>query len=191
MASNTMNDILAQLTAVADVLSEETVKACAEKIDAHERVFVYGAGRSGLMLRALAMRLMQMGKCAYVVGETVTPSVEEGDLLILASASGKTHSVCHYAEVAKNCGVDLMIITAKKEQVSSAAFAAENAADSPLTAIAPADVRFSVPDKDSGTGGGQVMGSLFEQSLLLFGDSLVQHLAVDPQRMRKNHANLE
>ncbi|MBQ8814990.1 MAG: SIS domain-containing protein [Lachnospiraceae bacterium] len=188
MSSTTMNDILGQLGTVADGLSEETVKACAEKIDAHSRVFVYGAGRSGLMLRALAMRLMQMGKCAYVVGETVTPSVEEGDLLILASASGKTHSVCHYAEVAKNCGVDLMIITAKKEQVSSAA---ENVAGSPLTAIAPADVQFSVPDKDSGTGSGQVMGSLFEQSLLLFGDSLVQHLAVDPQRMRKNHANLE
>lgn len=177
MASTTMNDILAQLTAVADALSEETVNVCAEKINAHGRVFVYGAGRSGLMLRALAMRLMQMGKCAYVVGETVTPSVEEGDLLILASASGKTHSVCHYAEVARNCGVDLLVITAAEH--------------SPLTAIASADVRFSVPDKDSATGGGQVMGSLFEQSLLLFGDSLVQHLAVDPQRMRKNHANLE
>lgn len=191
MSSTTMNNILAQLNAVADALSEETVKACAEKIDAHGRVFVYGAGRSGLMLRALAMRLMQMGKCAYVVGETVTPSVEEGDLLILASASGKTHSVCHYAEVAKGCGVDLLIITAQKERVSSAESAAEHTADSPLTAIAPADVCFSVPDKDSVTGSGQVMGSLFEQSLLLFGDSLVQHLAADPRKMRKNHANLE
>ena len=97
MARTTIKEILSQLQTVADSLSEDTVKVCAEKIDAHGRVFVYGAGRSGLMLRALAMRLMQMGKCAYVVGETVTPSVEEGDLLILASASGKTHSVCHYA----------------------------------------------------------------------------------------------
>ena len=177
MARTTIKEILSQLQMVADSLPEDTVNACAEKINAHGRVFVYGAGRSGLMLRALAMRLMQMGKCAYVVGETVTPSVEEGDLLILASASGKTHSVCHYAEVAKHCGVDLLIVTAAEH--------------SPLTAIAPADVRFSVPDKDSAAGGGQVMGSLFEQSLLLFGDSLVQHLAVDPQKMRRNHANLE
>ena len=139
MARTTIKEILSQLQTVADSLSEDTVKVCAEKIDAHGRVFVYGAGRSGLMLRALAMRLMQMGKCAYVVGETVTPSVEEGDLLILASASGKTHSVCHYAEVAKHCGVDLLIITAAEQ--------------SPLTAIAPADVRFSVPDKDSAAGG--------------------------------------
>lgn len=177
MASTAMNDILTQLRTVSEALDEDTVRKCAEKINAHGRVFVYGAGRSGLMLRALAMRLMQMGRCVYVVGETVTPAVEEGDLLILASASGKTHSVCHYAEAAKGCGTKLLIITAAEA--------------SPLTAIAPADVRFSVPDKDSTSGGGQVMGSLFEQSLLLFGDSIVQYLAADLQVMRKKHANLE
>ena len=175
--NSSMKQILAELQSVADALPESAVKACTEKINAHSRIFVYGAGRSGLMLRALAMRLMQMGKCVYVVGETVTPAIGEGDLLVLASASGNTHSVCHYAGTAKSCGANLLIITA--------------AESSALTDIQAADMRFSVPDKDSAAAGGQVMGSLFEQTLLLFGDAVVQCLAADSQMMRKNHANLE
>ena len=49
-------------------------REAAECVRAHDRVFVGGAGRSGLMLRAFAMRLMQTGREVCVIGETVTPS---------------------------------------------------------------------------------------------------------------------
>ena len=49
------------------------------------------------------MRLMQMGYISYVVGETITPALKEGDLLIVASASGETNSVCQAVKSAL-CG---------------------------------------------------------------------------------------
>ncbi len=177
MQGNALNRILTRLGALAETLCEDSFNACVRKIERHERIFVCGAGRSGLMLRALAMRLMQSGRCAYVVGETVTPSLGEGDLLIAASASGSTYSVCHNAETAKKCGADLLIITAAR--------------DSELTRIAPADLLLDAPHKDSSPSDGQVMGSLFEQALLLICDAMVSEMAPDPKLMRKNHANLE
>lgn len=171
-----MTSIVNELAAIAAALPADAAARCAARIEEHERVFVYGAGRSGLMLRALAMRLAQMGKTAYVVGETVTPAVASGDLLILASASGTTHSVCRYARIAADLGVDLLVISAREE--------------SELASIRQPDVVFAAPTKDSGAGK-QVMGSLFEQSLLLFGDAVVSCIHADPALMRRNHANLE
>lgn len=42
-----------------------------------DRVFVAGAGRSLLMVKAFAMRLMHIGKPVYAVRETVTPAAGE------------------------------------------------------------------------------------------------------------------
>jgi len=177
MALNEMNRILAQLQRVGDCLPTDAAERAARRILSHERVFVHGAGRSGLMLRALAMRLAQMGRCVYVAGETVTPAIRRGDLLIVASASGTTASVLRAAEVARSCGADVLTITAT--------------ADSPLTAVHPADVLMDTPTKDRAQADGQAMGSLFEQALLIFGDAVVQCMGADPLQMRKNHANLE
>lgn len=171
-----MKDILAELYLLAEKVPSETIDHCAEKIAAHPRTFVYGAGRSGLMLRALAMRLAQMGRTAYVVGETTTPAIGEGDLLIVASASGKTHTAVHFAQTARSCGSELMILTATER--------------SPLTELSGADALFSAPTKDSAAAS-QPMGSLFEQALLLFCDAVVRRLSADPAAMRRAHANLE
>jgi len=169
--------ILRELTGAAHCISEADIKRCTQKIAAHERIFVYGAGRSGLMLKALAMRLMQLGKTVYVVGETVTPAIREKDLLITASASGSTHSVCHYAAAAQKEKADLLVITAQ--------------AASPLAQISAPDLIISAPDKHHLPQTGQLMGSLFEQMLLLAGDAIAMALADDRETLSQNHANLE
>lgn len=168
--------ICAELTAVLRLVPEETIRRAADAAAEHGRVFVCGAGRSGLMLRAFAMRLAQMGKTVYVVGETVTPAIGRGDLLILASASGTTAGVCLNAETAQRAGAELFVITAS--------------ARSPLTALHPADVLIPAGTKDGGAGE-QIMGSLFEQALLIFLDSAMLRLSVDAAQMRARHANLE
>jgi len=168
--------ILSELEALAKQLPEEAIRHCAGAIADHKRVFVHGAGRSGLMLRALAMRLAQMGKTVYVAGETITPAIGPGDLLVLASASGNTHSVCHYARIADAAGADLLVITASPQSTLAQLHAPEVLIPSP-----------SKEDADSS----QIMGSLFEQMLLILGDAIVQQLAPDAQQMRKRHANLE
>jgi 6-phospho-3-hexuloisomerase len=41
------------------------------------RILVMGAGRSGLVGRAFAMRLLHLGYNAYVLGETIVPAIRE------------------------------------------------------------------------------------------------------------------
>ena len=48
-------------------------------LDQAKRIFVSGAGRSGLIGRFFAMRLMHSGYDVSVVGEIVTPSIKSGD----------------------------------------------------------------------------------------------------------------
>lgn len=169
--------ILCELTQCAQLVSADAVALAAQKISAHERIFVYGAGRSGLMLKALAMRLCQMGKTVYVVGETITPALEAQDLLLLASASGHTESVLRYARRARGLGAELLIITGSDA--------------SPLCEIAPADLLIPAASKRDDGASAQPMGSAFEQMLLLAGDALILHLAQDIPAMRARHANLE
>lgn len=165
------------LSEVFENLPGNSAECAACTIRSHRRIFVYGAGRSGLMLKALAMRLAQAGRIVFVVGETVTPAIEKNDLLILASASGNTASVCRYAKTAKDVGADLLILTASPK--------------SELTGISPADVCFCTPTKEDGENSVSLMGTLFEQALLLFCDQVVLCLNENTADMRSRHANLE
>ncbi|MGN1377784.1 MAG: 6-phospho-3-hexuloisomerase, partial [Dorea sp.] len=54
-------DINTELKLASDQVTEEQLDRFIAALDSHERIFVYGTGRSGLMLKALAMRLMQIG----------------------------------------------------------------------------------------------------------------------------------
>lgn len=75
------------------------------------RLFIMGAGRSGLVARAFAMRLMHLGMTVYVVGETTTPSVQEDDLVVAISGSGETRSIANLGRIAKDIGSMLVTIT--------------------------------------------------------------------------------
>lgn len=169
--------ILQELASAAQAVDQDAVHRCAQKIATHNRVFVCGAGRTGLMLKALAMRLMQLGKTVYVVGETITPSIQAGDLLIAASASGTTFSVCHFAAEAAKMQAAVLVITAEKE--------------SELAKISAPDVIIPAPTKHNLAASGQLMGSLFEQMVLIFSDAVTMALAEDRQALSRNHANLE
>ncbi|HDL15526.1 MAG TPA: SIS domain-containing protein, partial [Euryarchaeota archaeon] len=70
-----------------------------------------GAGRSGLVAKAFAMRLMHLGITVYVVGESVTPSITDKDLLITISGSGETTSIVTSGKIAKSSGAKLAVIT--------------------------------------------------------------------------------
>ena len=148
----------------------------ANAIKAHNRIFVYGAGRSGLMIKAFAMRLAQAGYTVYAVGEVTTPAITEGDLLVLASASGETASVIRCAETARAVGADVLALTAS--------------AHATLVSIADEIAVFSAPTKNE-QGSGAVMGTVFEQAVLLYCDKIVEALGADTAKMRARHANLE
>jgi 6-phospho-3-hexuloisomerase len=74
-------------------------------------IFLMGAGRSGLVAKAFAMRLMQLGFNVFVVGESTTPAVREDDVVIAISGSGETRSISDLGRIAKEIGSCLVTIT--------------------------------------------------------------------------------
>ena len=106
-----MSTITRHVESVAEELGEEEVEALIDAILSARKVFVYGAGRSGLVAKAFAMRLMHLGINVFVVGEIITPAIEREDLLITISGSGETTSVVNAAKIAKNVGAKVALIT--------------------------------------------------------------------------------
>lgn len=76
------------------------------------KVFIYGVGRSGLISKGFAIRLVQMGLEVFFVGETITPIVEEGNLVIIVSYSGETMSAIQTANIVRRVGAKVITITA-------------------------------------------------------------------------------
>jgi len=77
----------------------------------NKKILVVGAGRSGLVGRAFAMRLMHLNFNVHVVGETITPAIEKDDILLAISGSGSTTTVVTAAKIAKKVGAKIVGIT--------------------------------------------------------------------------------
>jgi len=75
------------------------------------RVFIYGAGRSGFMGRAFAQRLMHLGIKSCYISDAVTYRYTINDLLIIISGSGETTSSVAIAQKAYNIGGTIFLIT--------------------------------------------------------------------------------
>jgi 6-phospho-3-hexuloisomerase len=58
------------------------------------------------------MRLMHVGKNAHIVGETCTPRICCGHLLVAISASGRTRMILDIAAVARRQGAKVIAMTA-------------------------------------------------------------------------------
>lgn len=166
-------------------IKPEAADAFVKLIDEADEIFINGAGRSGYMARGFAMRLMHMGLKSYVVGDTVTPNIKAGDVLVVCSGSGETKSLVCNAEKAKSVGAKIALVTINPE--------------STIGLMADAVVEISAPSPKSAKQGQihsiQPEGSLFEQSLLLFLDlSVIQLMKKHGQTtetMFGRHANLE
>lgn len=175
--------VAAELYQAFQQINEDEVTGLAERITKANRVFVAGAGRSGLMGRAFAMRLMQLGIPVYVVGETVTPAIKAGDLLVIGSGSGETPLLVAFANKSTSLHADVVLITLSAHSTIG------RTANHTITLTG---ARKDQIDADVSI---QPMGSLYEQTLLLFYDvvilSLMQMLEMDTSRMYENHANLE
>jgi len=155
-----------------------------DRLQKAERIFCAGAGRSGLMVRSFAMRLMQMGIECFVVGETVTPSIGRGDLLLVGSGSGETKGLLHMAEKARDIGAEVALVTSRRD--SSIGTQAD------LTVILPGTTAKVAGSSVSTV---QPRGSLFEQVLLVFLETLVvmlmNRMNFTPDAIMERHANLE
>jgi 3-hexulose-6-phosphate synthase/6-phospho 3-hexuloisomerase len=168
-------------------VSQPDYQAFLDQLSGSSRLFVAGAGRSGLVARAFAMRLMHLGRCVYVVGEIVTPAIGADDTLLILSGSGETASLVQMARKAKACGARLLLVTIQPTstlgQLADTVLRMPGAA--PKAAQTDQDSVISILP----------MGSLFEQSLSLLLEATVIKLMVQEQApeeaMFARHANLE
>ena len=162
--------------------------ALIDAIRSADRIFTAGAGRSLLMIRGFAMRLMHLGLTVYVVGETVTPAITDRDLLIIASGSGETGTLKVVAEKAKKQGARLALITIHPDSSIG------KIADLTVTIPAPEN-KTSRSEKE--TGSVQPGGSTFEQSVLVLGDAMIiqmlreMNVESGNKQIMSLHANLE
>lgn len=175
--------IQGEIVSTTNAIDVGQLAVVAERIRRAERVFLAGAGRSGLVLRMAAMRLMHLGLTVHVAGDTTTPAIAAGDLLVVASGSGTTSGVVKAAETAIAAGANVAVVTTNP--------------GSPLAGLADALVIIPAAQKtDHGSSlSRQYSGSLFEQSLFLATEAVFQTLwenTDEPaEQLWLRHANLE
>jgi 6-phospho-3-hexuloisomerase len=111
----TMESIAGRVRKEADSLNRSEVNTFVAEIMAihkdRHRIYLLGEGRSGLVGRAFAMRLMHVGFDVNVFGEVVTPAVREKDLVIAVSGTGETTTVNEIARIAKQHGARIVAVT--------------------------------------------------------------------------------
>lgn len=193
----TMKEIVIFIDKVIERLRDDEVRAMIDAlVDAYRngrKVLVMGAGRSGLVGRAFAMRLMHLGFNVYVLGETITPSIGENDVVVAISGSGRTQLIVTAAEAAKKVKAKIIAITSY--------------IDSPLAKLA--DIVVEIPGRtklapDIDYFARQILGiheplaplgTLFEDTAMVFLDGvtveLMHRLGKSEKDLRAKHANIE
>jgi 6-phospho 3-hexuloisomerase len=146
------------------------------------RVFVYGTGRSGLVARAFGVRLAHLGYTTYVIGETITAPVHAKDLVVLVSGSGETYPVVMTAEIARDIGAKVCVLTARPA--------------SRLAQHADVLLRLDADVEDEAKRARLApLGTIFEVSAWLLLDGVVGDLMnrrnQTEEMMRQRHATLE
>ncbi|GAX38306.1 6-phospho-3-hexuloisomerase [Nodularia sp. NIES-3585] len=181
--SDAIELVLIENKSVLEKINYFTIAQLGQTIMNSPRIFVAGEGRSGLVIKMFAMRLMHLGHQVYVVGETITPSIQAGDLLINFSGSGTTEHIWQITHKSKEIGAYVASVTTQ--------------ADSPLAKIADFLVLIEAAAKQdhSHQKSQQFSGSLFEQASLLLFDTLFHVLfkeyGKNAESLWSLHANLE
>jgi len=192
-----MREIASFISSAIDLIRwyqvEQMIEILLEAYKKRKIILVMGAGRSGLVGRAFAMRLMHLGFNAYVLGDTIVPPVKEGDVVIAISGSGRTQLIVTAAEAARTVKAKVIAITSFP--------------DSPLASIA--DIVVEIPGRTKVSRmedyfARQILGiheplaplgTLFEDTAMVFLDALIvelmHRLEKSEEDLRNAHANIE
>jgi 6-phospho-3-hexuloisomerase len=158
-------------------IPKETADSCVEMIVGAGRIFIFGVGRSGLVGQAFAVRLVQLGLNVHFVGDTTTPIVKEGDLLIAISNTGETMSAVQTANIVRRLNAKVIVITGKENSKLS------HAGNVVVVINEPSDHERAKKAP---------LGTIFEDGAMLFMDGLVpvlmERLKQTEHDMRARHA---
>jgi 6-phospho-3-hexuloisomerase len=172
--------ILGKISESIEQVDRKKVDETLSKLLESRKIFVFGVGRSGLVAKAFAMRLIHLGLKVYVIGETITPYVEENDVVIAISGSGETSSVIRAARIVCKIRAYLISLTSNPEstlaQMSNLTIILRPISDGKKKELAP-------------------LGTLFEDAAAILLDSFVAELMARKNEteasMSARHATLE
>ncbi len=173
-----LGGVLAQITPeMADTLIRE--------LEAAPRIFGCASGRSGFILRGFLMRLMHLGFTVYFVGETTTPRIRPGDLLIVMSGSGETAFPREMQRRANAAGARTLALTAHADSTIGR--------EAQVVITIPGTTKLT---RTQETASVQCPGSLYEQATFLFLEAVVlilyqRRAGHDQGEILERHADLE
>ncbi|MDI6642989.1 MAG: 6-phospho-3-hexuloisomerase [Candidatus Hodarchaeaceae archaeon] len=188
-----MGEILEHLRIASKKLTKRQVDGFIRTLLAAQRVFVVGAGRSGMVMKAFAMRLMHLDMDVYVVGETITPALRTGDVLVALSGSGETDLIVEAARIAKKVGAKIVAITSYPK--SSLARFADSLVILPGRTKVARTTRFMKRELAGEYASLAPLGTLFEVTALVFLDGVIASLMVKlgrkEEELKARHATIE
>ena len=190
-----MRLMASKIRAIANTISDEDAERFIQEMLRAKRIYVIGAGRSGLVAKAFAMRLMHLGLKAYVVGETITPALNKGDVMVIFSGSGRTKTVADLAETAKEIGGRICLITSNGEsrigKISDCLVIIEHHRDDVEDDAAEFEIRQMMGDHKSFA----PLGTLFETASMIFADAVISRMMeitmTDENALKNRHTNIE
>jgi len=97
---------------LGEQLDFRAVAALVSRPQQAERIFVVGAGRTSLALKAAAMRLIHLFMNVLLVNKTSRPAIQANNLLLAGSGPGTTSTIVKAAEKAAAAGTMGAISTA-------------------------------------------------------------------------------
>lgn len=169
--------ILGNISSALDSVTQEEMDWCIDHILSAKKVFLYGVGRSGLVGKAFAMRLVQMGLQAFFIGETVSPVVTKEDLAIIISNTGETISAIQTANILRRVGAEVIVVSGDRT--------------SNLARAGNMVIHIDVPSTNKRKHYAP-LGTLFEDASLIFFDLIVPLLMArlneTEESLRRRHA---
>jgi 6-phospho-3-hexuloisomerase len=174
-----------ELGAVLARLTSDMAETLIHEVETAPRIFGCAAGRSGFILRGFLMRLMHLGFTVYFVGETTTPRVRPGDLLIVMSGSGETAQPREMQRRANTAGARTLALTTHPESTIGR--------EAQVTINIPGTTKLTLNQEAKSV---QCPGSLFEQATFLFLEAVVlilyqRRLGTNRGDVLDRHADLE
>lgn len=172
---------------------DDIVRVLMDARENGKRLFVIGMGRSGLVAKAFALRLLHLGFHVYVLGETINPAAVPGDVLLAISGSGETNVVVSEAQLARRIGVKVVAVTSHPDSPLG------KRADHVVTVKGRTRVakrrdyllRQILGEHEPLA----PLGTMFEIACMIFLDSLIvelmDRLSLTEEDLRKRHATIE
>ncbi|AUB55114.1 MULTISPECIES: 6-phospho-3-hexuloisomerase [Methanobacterium] len=191
--NDAIEEIVDNVRSVSAELDPKNIKDMTSLLQTSQHVFVMGLGRSGLVARAFAMRLMHLGISVYVVGETTTPALTSDDCLLAISGSGETFSIISAANIAHKRGTKIIAVTSYVD--STLGEMADLVVHIKGRTKIDSEKNYITRQMNGKHQSLSPMGTLFEVTSLIFLDGLIAQLMVEmgktEEDMKARHTVIE